>query len=214
MNLRLTAYLCIVLLLSACGSKRAAVIVEVPSDVRPVITGDTLVLNVRQDVRQAIVNNALTWLGTPYTYAGEDKNGVDCSGFVMKVFEESAGIKIPRNSAEQQRFAIPQSKAELLSGDLVFFSSKRGGDAVSHVGIFIDGGNFIHASSSRGVIVSSLEEEYYKTHYHSAGRIIQDNIIGKQRENSELQNDSTASERPGDKEARAIRDAVRNAMCK
>lgn len=214
MNLRLTAYLCIVLLLSACGSKRAAVIVEVPSDVRPVITGDTLVLNVRQDVRQAIVNNALTWLGTPYTYAGEDKTGVDCSGFVMKVFEESAGIKIPRNSAEQQRFAIPQSKAELLSGDLVFFSSKRGGDAVSHVGIFIDGGNFIHASSSRGVIVSSLEEEYYKTHYHSAGRIIQDNIIGKQRENSELQNDSTASERPGDKEARAIRDAVRNAMFK
>ena len=120
----------------------------------------------------AVVMEAQRWIGTPYRYGKQQrKSGTDCSGMVMTIFEHKADIQLPRNSARQQMACTPVSRNDLQPADLVFFTSSSRGGKVSHVGIYTGNGHFIHASSSRGVIESSLEEPYYRSHYHSAGRV-------------------------------------------
>lgn len=118
-----------------------------------------------------ILREAERWKGTPYSYGGKTRKGTDCSGFVMTVYLEAAGIKLPRNSAEQQAFCQHIDKKKLRPADLVFFSTSKRGGRVSHVGIYTGDGRFIHASTSRGVIYSRLDEDYYVRHYHSSGRV-------------------------------------------
>lgn len=125
------------------------------------------------DLASALVDEARTWLGTPYSYGGTSRSGADCSGFVMEVFKEAAGIALPRNSRAQSDFCEYLDKDELEVGDLVFFSSQKSGGQIAHVGMYIGNGTMIHASSSRGVIESSLNQNYYITHYVGAGRIPQ-----------------------------------------
>ena len=117
-----------------------------------------------------IVAEARKWLGTPYKYGGNSKKGTDCSGMVMKVFE-SKGIKLPRDSRSQQQHCLAIDKSSLQPGDLVFFASSVGGSRISHVGIYVGDDKFIHSSTSRGVITSSMSEDYYRRHYHSSGRV-------------------------------------------
>lgn len=119
----------------------------------------------------ALVAEARKWIGTPYRYGGHSRSGTDCSGFVMEVYRAAAGIELPRSSREQRKFAAPVDFNRLEVGDLVFFSTKGSGGEVSHVGIFIGDNNMIHASTSRGVIVSGLGEKYYQNTYHSSGRV-------------------------------------------
>ena len=120
---------------------------------------------------ERLEKEARRWLGTPYRYGGESLQGTDCSGMMMKVFEKVCGVKLPRNSAEQQQYCEPVSLRTVERGDLLFFctSSKKG--RVSHVGLYIGEGDFIHASSSKGVIISNMKQDYYRRHFHSAGRV-------------------------------------------
>lgn len=120
--------------------------------------------------RDDLVKEARKWIGTRYKYGGESRKGVDCSGLVMCVYRDRAGIKLPRNSGQQQEFCTPLKREQLLAADLVFFTTSRKG-RVSHVGLYIGEGRFIHSSTSKGVIISSLDEDYYRRHYHSAGRV-------------------------------------------
>lgn len=122
-------------------------------------------------VSERIVAEARTWLGTPYRYGGEERSGADCSGVVMKVYLAAAGVRLPRDSRSQRAFATVIDRDMLVPGDLLFFASKAGGEQVGHVGIYVGDDEFIHASSSRGVIVSRLGEPYYRRHYHSSGRV-------------------------------------------
>lgn len=119
----------------------------------------------------ALVDEARSWLGTPYLYGGKTKDGADCSGFVMQVYKNAAGINIPRNSRAQNEYCANLKKQDLAIGDLVFFSSKNSDGKVAHVGMFIGDGKIIHASSSRGVVESSLEQNYYVTYFYGCGRI-------------------------------------------
>lgn len=119
----------------------------------------------------ALVAEARKWIGSPYRYGGHSRSGTDCSGFVMEVYRAAAGIELPRSSREQHKFATPINFNNLSVGDLVFFSTRGSGGDVSHVGIFIGDNNMIHASTSRGVIVSGLDEKYYQSTYHSSGRV-------------------------------------------
>jgi lipoprotein Spr len=124
-----------------------------------------------RDRRDAIVGEARRWLGTPYRYGGHSRgDGTDCSGMVMEVYQKALGLKLPRSSREQQTYCRSLRRDRLQPGDLVFFSGKGGGD-VSHVGLYIGNGEMIHASTSRGVIISGLDERYYQRTYHSAGRV-------------------------------------------
>ena len=109
------------------------------------------------------------WLGTPYLYGGSTKKGVDCSGLVCAIYQKVYQVKLPRTSAEQFFTAAPISEKEVREGDLVFF--RIGGSHVSHVGIYLKDHQFLHASSSKGVIMSSLLESYYKKHLAGYGRI-------------------------------------------
>lgn len=118
----------------------------------------------------ALIEEAVRWLGVPYKYGGNDKHGVDCSGLTSQVFLKSLNVKMPRTSREQQQWCDNIKKDNLLPGDLVFFATGSNRNRVSHVGIYIGNGDIIHASSSRGVIVSSLGETYYMKRYHSSGR--------------------------------------------
>ncbi len=117
-----------------------------------------------------IIAEARSWLGTPYKYGGQSRRGTDCSGMVMQVFL-TQGIKLPRDSRSQCSFCKKIKRNELMVGDLVFFATKKGGSRVGHVGIYMGDDEFIHSSSSRGVIVSKLSEPYYTSHFYSAGRV-------------------------------------------
>ena len=112
------------------------------------------------------------WLGTPYAYAEHTcGEGTDCSGMVMEVYQEVYGIKLHRNSAKMLELnCIVIDLDDLREGDLVFFVTSSDGH-VSHVGIYLKDNKFVHASSSRGVTVDDLRQNYYATHFHSAARV-------------------------------------------
>lgn len=121
---------------------------------------------------KALYHEIKDWLGTPYCYAGDEKGkGADCSGFVMQVFLKVYKKPLERNSAKIfEKNCKEISRSNLKEGDLVFFHGKNA-DEISHVGIYLKDGHFAHASSSKGVIINSLSQRYYDTHFHCAGRV-------------------------------------------
>ncbi|MBX3112695.1 MAG: C40 family peptidase [Fimbriimonadaceae bacterium] len=117
-----------------------------------------------------LIATAKSKLGSPYVWGATGSRGsFDCSGFVGWVYAQH-GVRLPRTSIEQSGVGQAVSKSDLEPGDLVFFHT-RGGSRVSHVGIYIGNNNFIHASSSGSVKISSLEEAYYTRAYAWARRI-------------------------------------------
>ena len=112
------------------------------------------------------------WLGTPYVYAAHTCGvGTDCSGMVMEVYLAVYGIKVHRNTAKMlEQNCEPIDLDKLKEGDLVFFITSSDGH-VSHVGIYLRDNKFVHASSSRGVVVDDLRQNYYATHFHTAARV-------------------------------------------
>ena len=122
-------------------------------------------------LRDDIIDYAFDWLGVRYVYGGSSFSGTDCSGFTMSVFGHF-GIPLSHGAAYQYRNNTPVTTAQREAGDLVFFSSYSS-SGIEHVGIYIGGGQFIHASTSRGVIISSLSESYYARHYLGAARVVE-----------------------------------------
>ncbi|MBO6573913.1 MAG: C40 family peptidase [Rhodothermales bacterium] len=110
------------------------------------------------------------WMGTPYRYGGNDKSGVDCSAFVQNVFAEALGLALPRTTAQQKESGTRVTRAALEPADLVFFHTPKRTD---HVGIYLGDGQFAHASSSRGVMVSNLSERYWDDAFVFARRPVE-----------------------------------------
>jgi len=110
------------------------------------------------------------WRGTPYRYGGMSRNGVDCSGFVYLTFRDKFALQLPRTTSAQSDIGTRISKDELLPGDLVFFKTGRGENGL-HVGIYDTDNAFIHASTSQGVIRSSLDNVYWRKVFWQARRI-------------------------------------------
>jgi cell wall-associated NlpC family hydrolase len=116
-----------------------------------------------------LTRNAMRFLGVPYVFGGTSSSGFDCSGYVQHVFA-MLGYHIPR-TADAQYFAGKRvAGAAMVPGDLVFFQTYASGP--SHVGIYVGNDRFVHASSSRGVTVSSLHERYWSARYLGAKRLI------------------------------------------
>jgi len=114
----------------------------------------------------------LPWLGTPYKYGGNTKSGTDCSGFVSSVYMEKEKMSIPRTTRDGFKNGKSIDKDDLVVGDLVFFSRQGNGKNVSHVGIYVGEGNFMHASTSLGVTITPLEDNHWKALYLGARRYL------------------------------------------
>ncbi|SFT60602.1 probable lipoprotein NlpC [Kosakonia arachidis] len=110
------------------------------------------------------------WRGTPYRYGGVTRSGVDCSGFVMMTFRDKFALQLPRETRQQAEIGTKIDKDDLLPGDLVFFKTGSGESGL-HVGIYDTDNEFIHASTSRGVMRSSLDNVYWRKNFWQARRI-------------------------------------------
>lgn len=123
-----------------------------------------------------ILTEAETYLGTPYRFGGMTRKGIDCSAFVLSVFGAAAGMSLPRVAAAQSQEGEKVEKSDLQKGDLIFFAHK-GGNRISHVAI-VESVNeegevkFIHAATSKGVMISSLNDSYWGPKFRFAKRII------------------------------------------
>ncbi|WP_257387661.1 C40 family peptidase [Tahibacter caeni] len=146
------------LLLAACGARTPAR----PSLAAPRIAADP----------NEILFRAISLVGTPYRYGGNTpESGFDCSGLIGYVFYDVAGARLPRSAAEIDRLdAPPVSRQKLAPGDLVFF--RDGGD-VSHIGIYVGEGRFVHAPSRGGTVrLDALDGDYWRQHYYGAKRLL------------------------------------------
>lgn len=128
--------------------------------------------SVTRDDNTALYGELATWLGVPYKYAGNDRRGVDCSGLVCQVYQKVYNKKLQRSSAKiYEKNCREIARKKLREGDLVFFATGKDKHRISHVGIYLKNDRFIHASSSKGVTVSSLENPYFVRTYIASGRV-------------------------------------------
>ena len=119
----------------------------------------------------ASLNDQLSnWRDTPYRYGGMSRGGVDCSGFVLMTFRDKFDLQLPRETRKQAEIGTEIDKDDLLPGDLVFFKTGSGESGL-HVGIYDTDNQFIHASTSRGVMRSSLDNVYWRKNFWQARRI-------------------------------------------
>ncbi|MDG6894588.1 NlpC/P60 family protein [Volucribacter amazonae] len=155
------------LLISACST-----IVQ-SNNPQQIETPETpLPLKTNKASHPALINNSQLahlyqqWVGTKYRLGGTTKNGIDCSAFMQQIFAQIYQVNLPRSTTQQRQLGKPIKKAQLQQGDLVFFRNNR------HVGLYIGNGQFMHASTSQGVTISSLNENYWHKNYTQSRRIL------------------------------------------
>ncbi len=160
------------LLLVSCGSKKQQVIL--PADFKgPKELSRLYGVRITPDDNIYLYNEGARWLGVPHRLGGSTKKGVDCSGFVAIIYREIYGKQLKRSSADMLKYNCRKvGRDKLQEGDLVFFRTGSGSRKVpDHVGIYLKNGRFIHTSTSRGVMVSSLSEPYFTRSWITGGRV-------------------------------------------
>lgn len=141
---------------------------------------------------------AESYKNTPYRYGAASRSGTDCSGFALQVLRHE-GIKMPRTAAEQSRKGQAVSRGSLKAGDLVFFHTSRG-SRISHVGIYMGEGKFIHASSGGGKVqVNSLSDGYYNRRFATARRVAKVKHDSKSERLAEAKREDDAAMRAAEK---------------
>jgi lipoprotein Spr len=117
---------------------------------------------------ERLVSFLESWYGIPYKYGGEDRLGIDCSAFCALLMDSVYGIALPRTAKSQYEMGIKVKKDQLEQGDLVFFNTTGG---ISHVGVYLANNKFVHTATSAGVMISDLNDMYYKKRYIGATRV-------------------------------------------
>ncbi|AIR68268.1 MULTISPECIES: bifunctional murein DD-endopeptidase/murein LD-carboxypeptidase [Dickeya] len=166
----------VAVMLSACTSNTASVNNQTD---RRVVNGGDPSLQASQDEFEAMVRNVevksklleqyASWKGVRYRLGGDSRKGIDCSGFVQRTFREQFGMDLPRSSYEQQDIGVQIQRNKLRPGDLVVFHA---GSTGRHMGIYIGNQQFVHASTSIGVTISSMDDNYWKPRYREARRVL------------------------------------------
>lgn len=154
----------LVMLLASCGTSKRSV------------RGTTAAskAKVENPVMLRVSENARAFVGTKYKYGGTTKRGMDCSGLIYTAFLEE-DIPIPRTSRDMSHLGKRLNLKEVNIGDLLFFETDKKKRVINHVGLVVDRAPdqiyFIHSTSSRGVIISSLEENYWRQNFVMARRV-------------------------------------------
>ncbi|MDN0122010.1 bifunctional murein DD-endopeptidase/murein LD-carboxypeptidase [Yersinia aleksiciae] len=166
-------------MLSACSSPQTSNLHNSQTEMRAVNDKDGLLLQASQDEFEAMVRNVdvkskileqyAGWKGVRYRLGGSTKRGIDCSAFVQTTFREQFGMDLPRSTSEQQDLGKKIQRTKLRPGDLVLF---RAGSTGRHVGIYLGNDKFVHASTSVGVTISSLNEDYWNKRYRDGRRVL------------------------------------------
>ncbi|MGM3189426.1 bifunctional murein DD-endopeptidase/murein LD-carboxypeptidase [Dickeya dadantii subsp. dieffenbachiae] len=166
----------VAVMLSACTNDIASVNNQTD---RRVVNGGDPSLQASQDEFEAMVRNVevksklleqyASWKGVRYRLGGDSRKGIDCSGFVQRTFREQFGMDLPRSSYEQQDIGVQIQRNKLRPGDLVVFHA---GSTGRHMGIYIGNQQFVHASTSIGVTISSMDDNYWKPRYREARRVL------------------------------------------
>ncbi len=168
MSARLTLMLCAALL-SACASRTPP---PAPVVRPPVVFGPSQAFS---PAAEDVLFRALGLVGTPYRWGGNTPDsGFDCSGLIGFVYRDAAGISLPRSTRELIVMQAPNvGKEGLQTGDLIFFAT-NGGSQVSHAGIYVGEGRFVHAPATGGTVkLDSLSKAYWQKAYLSAKRVLQ-----------------------------------------
>lgn len=126
-------------------------------------------MTVKHMQQQALMAVYQEWEGVPYRLGGSSKKGIDCSAFVSMAYANIMGLALPRTVGEQKHLGVDVAREQLQSGDLVFFKTGR---STLHVGIYLSQNQFVHASTSQGVIISSLNNSYWAARYKMAKRLV------------------------------------------
>lgn len=110
-----------------------------------------------------------SWLGTPHRMGGLSRRGIDCSGLVVVLYDDLFGMRLPRTTAALMRQGRRVDKQSLTAGDLVFF---KPGGKYNHVGIYLGHGEFVHTSTSNGVMLSRMDDHYWRQYYLTGRRLL------------------------------------------
>jgi len=153
------------LFLSSCGSSKSA-------SAKKTNKTEKTSKNIQAN---KIVSYAKTFKGTRYKFGGTTKKGMDCSGLVYVAFGKEE-IKLPRISRDMAKTGKPISLSQSTEGDLVFFRTSKSKKSINHVGLVVDSRKgeilFIHSTTSKGVIISSMDESYWKSAFVEARRVM------------------------------------------
>ncbi|AKG72136.1 bifunctional murein DD-endopeptidase/murein LD-carboxypeptidase [Serratia fonticola] len=177
--LRVLPAIAAALVLSACSSTNTSKLDRSQTEMHAVNDKNGLLLQASQDEFEAMVRNVdvkskimdqyADWKGVRYRLGGESKRGIDCSAFVQRTFREQFGMDLPRSTYQQEDMGKQIQRAKLRPGDLVLF---RAGSTGRHVGIYLGNDKFVHASTSSGVTISSLSDNYWDKRYREGRRLL------------------------------------------
>jgi len=168
MKFNLLYILLVVVILSACSSKKSVTSTSLKSASYEHIK-NTLQLN-DKEMHTPLYEFIAEWYGVPYKYGECSKNGIDCSGFVNLLYQKVYHKTLERNSNDIfQKQCKKINKNDLKEGDLVFF--KVDSKEISHVGVYLRNNKFVHASTKKGVMISDLNEPYFQKHFYAFGRL-------------------------------------------
>ncbi|WP_299432747.1 C40 family peptidase [uncultured Aquimarina sp.] len=161
---RIVIYFLITIALASCGSNKKTVSASHSSKAKTHVNAKT----------KAIIKTALSYKGTRYKYGGTTKKGMDCSGLVYTSFKKGE-VVLPRTSRAMSTQGTKISLKKVAIGDLLFFKTNKNKNRINHVGLVVSIGKqiqFIHASTSKGVTVSSLDERYWNNCFAGVRRIL------------------------------------------
>ncbi|QEW07672.1 NlpC/P60 family protein [Nitrincola iocasae] len=133
------------------------------------LTSAPEIVGMQGDIRLVLEQQYQAWAGTPYRLGGDDRQGIDCSALVQSIFTDAFDVQLPRTTSEQVAVGDVVTRQALQPLDLVFFRTGRN----QHVGIYLGAGEFLHASTSRGVMISKLDNPYWKRNFWTARRPVE-----------------------------------------
>lgn len=149
LSVRIFSSLFVLILLFSCGKNDEEYYKDIDAELRVYVKG---------------------WLNTPYELGGDSKKGIDCSALTQNIYKKVFHVKLPRRVVEQRVEGQPVNRDSLLAGDLIVFRAKLFGRP--HIGVYLSNNEFVHASTSQGVMISKLTDNYWKRRYKTARRVI------------------------------------------